>query len=384
MAEKPIDLEAIRSIDAKIDRVLETYPELQAANPERLRAWLEWLENLAQGRNTMAHKATGKTRGRPKTKEYKTLLSRVPQDLAELAERYAKQHGQSISELIREGLEWRIGDGDPRSNGLYLAEPMGINEKVYDSNTGNNTVASEQSDSATLLSAFLAQLQANSDRILQEVLQDSDKKVQEVLRSLTRQDDKLEALLRELARPSVLANNDVYSSNTENAPSVVQDVMVPRVKIDKEEVLVRIQQMRDEGLDSAQITKELQAEGVPTLSAEAQLQAVVEILEHRAIQDGSEGDTGITSADGVIPVASMEAQSTLGQAPAGEDTRGNIPSYDPAKHHLGKLCKRDHEWGSTGLSLKNTDNQCLECKALAKREKDAKKRAEREAQPVSG
>ena len=86
---------------------------------------------------------------------------------------------------------------------------------------------------------------------------------------------------------------------------------MPRVKVDKEEVIVRIQQMRDKGLDSAQIAETLQAEGVPTLSAEAQLQAVVDMLEHSAVQDGSEGDTSITSVDGDIPAASMEAQSTF-------------------------------------------------------------------------
>lgn len=331
----------------------------------------------------MTNESTGKTRGRPKTKEYRTLLSRVPQDLAELADRYAKQHGQSISELIRKGLEWRIGDGDPRGNGLYLAEPIGINEKVYDSNTGNNTVVPAQSDIATLLSDLLTQLQANSDKILQEVLQDSDKKVQELLRSLTRQDDKLEALLRELARPSVLANNNVYSSNTENAPSVVQDVMVPRVKVDKEEVLVRIQQMRDKGLDSTQITKELQAEGVPTLSAEAQLQAVVQILEHRAGEECSERNTSSTSPASMDTMPAVQA-TVLQAAQNPALARVEIPTFDPTKHHLGKLCKRGHEWGNTGQSLKNADNQCLECRALAKREKDARKRAEREAQLVSG
>ena len=49
MAEKPIDPEAVRGIDAKIDRVLETYPELQAIDPGRQQALEEWLEDLEQG-----------------------------------------------------------------------------------------------------------------------------------------------------------------------------------------------------------------------------------------------------------------------------------------------------------------------------------------------
>ena len=83
----------------------------------------------------MAYKRTGRPPGRPKTK----IQDRVSPDTAELAElvkRYAAQHGQiPVSELIREGLEWRIGDGDPRGMGLYLEEPIGMSEKVYSSNT---------------------------------------------------------------------------------------------------------------------------------------------------------------------------------------------------------------------------------------------------------
>ena len=84
----------------------------------------------------MAYKRTGRPPGRPKTKEYKTVLARIPAELAELVKRYAAERGQlPVSELIREGLEWRIGDGDPRGMGMYLAQPTGISEKVYSSNT---------------------------------------------------------------------------------------------------------------------------------------------------------------------------------------------------------------------------------------------------------
>ena len=83
----------------------------------------------------MAYKPTGKPVGRPKTKEYVTLLARVPADLAALVKRYAGEHGQSVAALIREGVEWRIGDGDPRGMGLYLAQPIDHSEKVYDTNT---------------------------------------------------------------------------------------------------------------------------------------------------------------------------------------------------------------------------------------------------------
>jgi hypothetical protein len=50
-------------------------------------------------------KPTGRPRGRPKTKEYVTLMVRVPQDLADRVQRYAGLHQQSISVVLRDGLE---------------------------------------------------------------------------------------------------------------------------------------------------------------------------------------------------------------------------------------------------------------------------------------
>jgi len=49
MAEKPVDLEAIQRIKAKLARVLEEYPELQEGNLERQQALEEWLAELDQG-----------------------------------------------------------------------------------------------------------------------------------------------------------------------------------------------------------------------------------------------------------------------------------------------------------------------------------------------
>jgi hypothetical protein len=50
-------------------------------------------------------KPTGRPRGRPKTKEYVTLMARVPQDLADRVQRYAGLHQQSLSVVLRDGLE---------------------------------------------------------------------------------------------------------------------------------------------------------------------------------------------------------------------------------------------------------------------------------------
>lgn len=61
----------------------------------------------------MAYKPTGRPVGRPKTKEYQTISLKIPDDLLDRVKRYAGLHRQSISELIRDGLEWRITEGDP-------------------------------------------------------------------------------------------------------------------------------------------------------------------------------------------------------------------------------------------------------------------------------
>jgi hypothetical protein len=60
----------------------------------------------------MPRTPTGRPPGRPKTKEYATLVARMPQPLVNQARRYARAHGCSISILLREGLEWRLNSCD--------------------------------------------------------------------------------------------------------------------------------------------------------------------------------------------------------------------------------------------------------------------------------
>ena len=49
-------------------------------------------------------KPTGRPRGRPKTKEYSTLMARVPQELADRVKRYAAAHRQPIAVVLRDAL----------------------------------------------------------------------------------------------------------------------------------------------------------------------------------------------------------------------------------------------------------------------------------------
>ena len=48
MAEKPIDLEAVRRADAKLKQLLEEHPELREPNPARQQALEVWLQEHPQ------------------------------------------------------------------------------------------------------------------------------------------------------------------------------------------------------------------------------------------------------------------------------------------------------------------------------------------------
>ena len=58
-------------------------------------------------------KPTGRPRGRPKTKEYVTLMARFPQDLADQVERYASRKRQTVSDVLRDGVLVLLQDDDP-------------------------------------------------------------------------------------------------------------------------------------------------------------------------------------------------------------------------------------------------------------------------------
>jgi len=58
-------------------------------------------------------KPTGRPRGRPKTKEYATLMARFPQDLADRVERYAGRKRQTVSDVLRDGVLVLLQDDDP-------------------------------------------------------------------------------------------------------------------------------------------------------------------------------------------------------------------------------------------------------------------------------
>jgi hypothetical protein len=84
---------------------------------------------------------TGRPKGHPKkyhAEEEKpiTISLRVPRELVVPLRRYAAQHRQSMSELLLDGLRWRLSEGAPRGNGLAFP-PAGVEtDKPYYDNTG--------------------------------------------------------------------------------------------------------------------------------------------------------------------------------------------------------------------------------------------------------
>ena len=66
----------------------------------------------------MARKPTGRPLGRPTLYSDEdrpvTVSLRIPRDLHTQLMRYAARHRQTVSELVKDGLEWRLDQDDPR------------------------------------------------------------------------------------------------------------------------------------------------------------------------------------------------------------------------------------------------------------------------------
>jgi hypothetical protein len=82
-------------------------------------------------------------RGRPKgtrtaVVELETVSFKAPVELLARVRKYAKEHRQSLSEIVRDGLVWRVEEGDPL-NIRYGTVTSG--ETIYEGNTGNTDIA---------------------------------------------------------------------------------------------------------------------------------------------------------------------------------------------------------------------------------------------------
>lgn len=207
----------------------------------------------------MAKKSTGRPVGRPKgtrtaAVELETLSFKIPPAFKAQLQAYAKQCRQSTSELIREGIEWRIGEGD---SGNIKGVEVGV-EFLHG-----------------MLSALVEEV-----RQLRGAVQALEQRLGEPgsvhAPSVTGNTD-LVSVDGDIPAASMKAQmagaGSVQASSVTGNTDIPSASIVPRVKSDKAEVIARLQQMHDTGLDSTQIAAALQAEGVPTLSGKGQWHA---------------------------------------------------------------------------------------------------------------
>jgi len=115
-------------------------------------------------------KPTGRPRGRPKTKEYVTLMARVDVALADQVQRYARLHRQTISDVLRDGLQALFSEQDPwhpimsdtnRDTAIVSDMNGVIEEKVSDRN-GDEKI---MSDTKTVPAAILSTVGKHSRKI---------------------------------------------------------------------------------------------------------------------------------------------------------------------------------------------------------------------------
>jgi hypothetical protein len=92
-------------------------------------------------------KPTGRPRGRPKTKEYVTLMARVDTTLADTVKRYASLHRQPLSVVIRDALALLMEEFPP---GMDPAGPqrLAVHEFLSDRYEAPLDLLLEDTDSA--------------------------------------------------------------------------------------------------------------------------------------------------------------------------------------------------------------------------------------------
>jgi hypothetical protein len=145
-------------------------------------------------------KPTGRPRGRPKTKDYFTLMARVPQDLADRVQHYARLHQQPISVVLRDGLELLLEEDRYRP---FVSDMKGDLEIVSNAKEGQASIVSDvkeempprMSDRTTTPSALLSDEQAALSHIESYIKEDSSSLVPEnpVVQSSILYDNNLEA-----------------------------------------------------------------------------------------------------------------------------------------------------------------------------------------------
>ena len=180
-------------------------------------------------------KPTGRPRGRPKTKEYVTLMARVPQELAERVQRYAGRKRQTMSDVLRDGLdllleEDRFGDfasdrntEDAATHGARsLREPDNLSdtkEEHGEKQTDNLSDTKEECALPAVVSAapqgeMVSDMKADTSPPLSDMLSDmnADESTREPLPAIV--SDRKEAQVESPPAPAIVSDTNVPAFDT--------------------------------------------------------------------------------------------------------------------------------------------------------------------------
>src|SRR5437016_4138658 len=230
---------------------------------------------------------TGRPRGRPKTKEYVTLMARVDATLADQVKRYAGLHRQTISDVLRDGLQallseqdpWHpkisdrngdatraflsdrnetpldmlVGETDSAEREALLAAPPEpvIDTCLSDTNRDNDIVSDTQeaevlvSDTKVVPAPILSDAQRGTDKASDR---NADKAFERVATDIN-------AALAPLFSPSPRKGRATQAGPT----PIMSDTKVDDTGTDKAAIVARLHQMRGAGLSLAKIAAQLQA-----------------------------------------------------------------------------------------------------------------------------
>lgn len=237
----------------------------------------------------MPRQKTGRPVGRqPKYSEDErpiTVSLRIPYDLAAQMKRYKSLHRQSVTELLLDGLKWRIDYTEYYSNTETSVEALGEPDPTAVLAEIRATLARQET-----------QLQALTQALEQRpVVSSPDTYYNNTTKAPTGQQSTLESV-REGNGGQTPPEVHAYNSNTvlqEDETTAARNTAAQQPGIsDKAALVARLHQMRASGLSLSQIAGQLQAEGLPTFSGKGQWQkgTVDKLLRKQASVRGRQSE----------------------------------------------------------------------------------------------
>lgn len=257
---------------------------------------------------------TGRPVGRPKTKEYVTLMARVPQELADRVQHYARLHQQPISVVLRDGLE-------------LLLEEDRYHPFVSDSNTRATPALptvlcmSDRNPGAEMVSDRKEDVRRPAERQAKMV---SDRKADRHTNAVPTPSPGIVSYAKgDASRPVTrtplsTSVSDTKGADIESSPDMPPPIFHPQ--------------------------EPLGASRVPAISA-------------RRVGEDTPGPGGHSEA--------ARSTSTPPEPTIMSDT---IRAFDATRYTLGELCIHRHNYHGTAHSLRRlADRECLECHAARAR-----------------